>query len=589
MGILNRILMALFSITGNAAPAGQSILPDNLVAAFAPSGAPDRMAVRTGPSADGRFKTVLTADILKPADNSWDLQVRVVTTAPVAAGDVLHFSCWIRCTRSRQETGEGFAQFVFETAVEPWDKELQRDVTAGHEWRLIEVPFRSGRGFPAGKGSLAIRLGAQEQTIEVAGLKLVNYGSKVKLESLPRTRVTYQGMEPAAEWRKMAAERIRKNRMAEMKIQVLDPDGRPVKKARVHVRMIRHAYHWGSEVSLKYILDKAETPDGVRFREWIPKLFNIAVEGGVFKWDAWEGQWGPSYTPKSGQATVTWLREQGLDVRGHVLVWPSWGHVPKSVKSLEKDPAALRKRVLDHIREEAGMMRGQMCQWDVINEPFDNHDLIDILGREAMVDWFKEARSADPGATLFLNDYTLLSGGGGDTVHRRHFDATVKYLLDHGAPLGALGLQGHFGTMPTAPEDMLALLDRYASHGLPLYITEFDQITEDEELQGRFFRDLLTVFFSHPATAGFLMWGFWDGAHWKDNSPIFRRDWSLKPAGQAWMDLVLKEWWTDATVTTGADGRAAVQGFLGRYEVTAEGRTVTIDLAKSGAEVEVKP
>ena len=29
------------------------------------------------------------------------------------------------------------------------------------------------------------------------------------------------------------------------------------------------------------------------------------------------------------------------------------------------------------------------------------------------------------------------------------------------------------------------------------------------------------MIFSHPATNGFLMWGFWDGAHWKDNAPYF--------------------------------------------------------------------
>jgi len=192
-----------------------------------------------------------------------------------------------------------------------------------------------------------------------------------------------------------------------------------------------------------------------------------------------------------------------------------------------------------------------------------------------------------PDDLAYVN-YTLLSGGGGDTEHRKHFDATVKYLLEHGAPLGALGLQGHFGSMPTAPEDILMLLDRYAAHGLPLYITEFDQGTEDEELAGRFFRDLLTAFFSHPATAGFVMWGFWDGAHWKDNSPIFRRDWSLKPSGKAWMDLVLKEWWTDTTAITAADGQATVRGFLGRYEVTAGDKTVTADLAKPGTEVEIR-
>ena len=60
------------------------------------------------------------------------------------------------------------------------------------------------------------------------------------------------------------------------------------------------------------------------------------------------------------------------------------------------------------------------------------------------------------------------------------------------------------------------------------------------------------------------MWGFWDGAHWKNNAPLYRRDWSLKPAGAAYRDLVLKTWRTDASGKTGADGDAGDARLLRR-------------------------
>jgi hypothetical protein len=50
---------------------------------------------------------------------------------------------------------------------------------------------------------------------------------------------------------------------------------------------------------------------------------------------------------------------------------------------------------------------------------------------------------------------------------------------------------------------------------------------------------------------------------------MIRKDWTLKPNGQAWLDLVLKEWWTEATVTTGPDGSCATRGFMGDYKITA--------------------
>jgi len=83
-------------------------------------------------------------------------------------------------------------------------------------------------------------------------------------------------------------------------------------------------------------------------------------------------------------------------------------------------------------------------------------------------------------------------------------------------------------------------------------------------------RDFLTVTFSHSSTDGFLMWGFWDGNHWFENAPMFNLDWSIKPSGQAFLDLVFDEWWTDETHQTDAAGQATVRGFKGRYELVTD-------------------
>jgi hypothetical protein len=37
--------------------------------------------------------------------------------------------------------------------------------------------------------------------------------------------------------------------------------------------------------------------------------------------------------------------------------------------------------------------------------------------------------------------------------------------------------------------------------------------------------------------------------------------------------LVFQEWWTDATVTVGKDGRAEVPAFYGTHLATADGQT----------------
>ena len=72
---------------------------------------------------------------------------------------------------------------------------------------------------------------------------------------------------------------------------------------------------------------------------------------------------------------------------------------------------------------------------------------------------------------------------------------------------------------------------------------------------------------------------------------MFRSDWTPKPAATMWRDLVKTKWWTNAALTTSADGSAATRGFLGDYAVTviANGRTqtVTVSLPKDGRSVDI--
>jgi endo-1,4-beta-xylanase len=140
-------------------------------------------------------------------------------------------------------------------------------------------------------------------------------------------------------------------------------------------------------------------------------------------------------------------------------------------------------------------------------------------------------------------------------------------LVDKGAPLDGIGLQGHFGTSLTGPEDMLKILDRFARFKKTLWITEYDVVIDDAELAGRFTRDFYTTLFSHPAVGGIVMWGFWDGSHWKNNAPLFAKDWSEKPAGRAYRDLVLRRWRTAASGKSDASGTFATRGFFGDYDV----------------------
>jgi GH35 family endo-1,4-beta-xylanase len=261
------------------------------------------------------------------------------------------------------------------------------------------------------------------------------------------------------------------------------------------------------------------------------------------------------------------------------------------VKQKIDDKAALAARINDHVTEEVTALRGKLVEWDVINEPFSNHDVQDVLGQDCMVEWFKLARAADSNVRLFINDYSILSSGGMDVAHQDHYAKTIKFLLDGGAPVAGIGMQGHFSGKLTAPDKMLEILDRFGELGPRIQVTEFDINITDEQLQADFTRDFMITLFSHPKVDGIIMWGFWEKRHWQPDGAMVRKDWSLKPNGQVWMDLVHRQWTTNEQGKSCADGAYKVRGFLGDYEitVTSEGKSKTVkaSLPKEGATVNV--
>ena len=97
--------------------------------------------------------------------------------------------------------------------------------------------------------------------------------------------------------------------------------------------------------------------------------------------------------------------------------------------------------------------------------------------------------------------------------------------------------------------------------------------------------DYYKICFSHPAVEGILMWGFWAGANWIPVSSLYRRDWSPTPAGEAYHNLIFKEWWTKASGSTGKDGIFSTPAFYGKYKVTVNGISKEIDLTKEKGKV----
>lgn len=533
------------------------------------------------------FTQALRLTALAPSSDAWKLGVNFPTIAPVKKGDILWVTFESRRIKSLKESGEAVATATFMMKNEAGKevRPLEQGFSCGLDWVTTSIPFVASDDAPFGGATLALRFGAATQSLEVGGLRLINCGPRADLATLPRTTATYEGSAPDAAWRTEAFARIEKLRKGDLALRVVDAAGKPVAGATVAVRMKRHAFAWGTAVDAKRIVT-GNSPDDLRYRETIENHFNKVVFENDLKWPRWissEPRWGKAYALEA----LTWFEARDIPVRGHVMVWPSWRQTPKQVftPEVKKDPAAVKQAVLAHIDDQTSILKGRLAEWDVINETYAHHDIMDLVGRDVMIDWFKRARAGDPKTKLFYNDYTMFQGTTPDSASQ-HFYDTVKFLKDGGAPIDAIGEQAHFGGTPPGPPQLLATLDKFAQLGLPIQFSEFDIDTPDEKLQAAFMRDFTIVAFSHPAVSGVVQWGFWACSSWIPNCALWDKNWNLRPHGHAWVDLVTKTWWTNADGRSAANGTYATRGFYGDYEVTVTraGRSETVRLKlKPGA------
>ncbi|HYP90533.1 MAG TPA: endo-1,4-beta-xylanase, partial [Polyangiaceae bacterium] len=353
------------------------------------------------------FARALRVEVKEKSGNPWDVQLQQRVEKPVQVGDVILATLYLKAEASHEESGEVQTELVMELGREPWSKSVSYPVRAGQEWRKFYVRYQAQRSYAAGEAQLLFRLGFTPQTLLLGGLTVENFGSQLALADLPTTRLTYPGMEPEAPWRAAAAERIEKLRKAELAVAVRDRQGKPVPGALVQLHQTKQEFGFGSAV----VAQTLTRPGNDKYKALTAELFNTAVFENNLKWQPLAGDWGEGWTVEAALKGQQWLSEHGIQTRGHVLVWPSWRNLPRSLKPLAKEPEKLRAAVSQHVTELTTAMRGKLVHWDVLNEPFDNHDLMDILGEDVMVDWYRAARAADPSAKLFINDYAILSGG----------------------------------------------------------------------------------------------------------------------------------------------------------------------------------
>jgi endo-1,4-beta-xylanase len=492
-----------------------------------------------------------------------------------------------RTVASSREDGKGAVFLAIQNTADYSKTPLWRSWNIGNAataaaeggWETSFVSFELEHPVPEGAGIAKVVLGETKQIIEVADLQFYLLPESTTILTAPQMKKSYGGRAADAAWRAAAAERIEKLRKGKMTVKVVDEMGQPVSGASVKIDMKRHLFGFGSSVDI-YTLSglgaKVPMADQLKYRDIVDELFSRIVPemglrvGNIDADPDPKKPWQVEYRQRTGAATkwvLEWAREKKMTSRGHYL---SWGYTEPWAQEIVKasGAAGLMARYDRHFAHVLPFAAPYVAEWDALNHPVpfrEDEALYNVVGPDVYPQLYGKIRPLTD-KLLFVNEDTF------NPDRAAAFEKHVRHMIAKGQQPDGCGFQSHFSDHAIASMDeQWALYERFGKLAKYLTVTEYDLQTTDDQLHADHMGDMLTLAFSHPQMTGFVIWGFWEPAHWKPMAAMFRKDWKERPVVKTWRDLVKGKWWTPAASLTSDDqGEAATQGFFGQYDVTIE-------------------
>ena len=390
-----------------------------------------------------------------------------------------------------------------------------------------------------------------------------------------------------------------KHRKAEARLRVMRPDGTPAAKCPVKIDQTSHQFLFGCGAFDAVTLMKTEDAQKRAFLEermakWL-SLYNYGTL--PFYWGRYEPEEGKTAETET-LAAAKWLREKGVQVKGHPLCW----HTSCAPWLMQFSNEEILRRQLERIHRDVTAFRGVVDMWDVINEVvimpvFDKYDnaitrICKEYGRIRLVkEVFEAAKESNPDAVLLINDFNTSVS----------YEILLEGLLEAGVPISVIGIQSHQHQGYWGAEKLNNVLERFSRFGLPIHFTENTLISgelmpeyivdlndwqvpswpstpEFEERQAREMAEMYTILFSHPSVEAITGWDFNDGCWLGAPSGVVRKDNSEKPAYYALKNLIHGEWETHLELTTDEAGYVSFSGFRGGYSLQAGDRAAAFEL-----------
>lgn len=237
------------------------------------------------------------------------------------------------------------------------------------------------------------------------------------------------------------------------------------------------------------------------------------------------------YRWSDADRTYEFAKANGLRVHGHALFWHK--------QPLKWAQQQLDGRGLQYAIETYGDFARAVISrypntvsWDVLNEIAGTRSMLrnahpmSEFGVDLFASLLHNARSIAPRAALVINEDNLESGTSESRAKRKNVLKLLKSLKERGAPLNALGVQGHLNSarLPD-PEATLDFFGDVQSLGLDIYLSELDVRDSafdsdfrrrDDQIAELYWKFLSTTLKSR-AVKRVVFWGITDAENWLTN------------------------------------------------------------------------
>ncbi len=534
----------------------------------------------------------------------FDVSMRWQVDADINVNDSMLISFYARVIQSTEPYG--LITTRLQLAGPPYNG-TQETFDIREQWQQFLLPFRATNFFRAGTATFELRFGHLDQTVEVAGAKLYNFRGSVPPAQLPSVVNSYAGREASSSWRKAADIETKTFRDDPLILSL--PGVAP--GTRVTLQQLNPEFQLGTAAAASLIAPTAgnryNDPAASHYRSTILELFNMVTDAGTQQWNPW-------ITDRFDAIELAeWAVANQLSLRGHSTIWgdvdgfPTPPSVTGQYKLLlrESGPQAARDYLMTKVSQwieggshtyfaqtRPGSARPMIDDLDVENHPLLFGDFRELLGQEFIDQAIRRVRQLTrPETQLFINeDQALGRESGGFT--ESFYDLIAGYL-ERDVPIDGIGFQEHYDSRHLPGINTLrSNLARFDQFDLQMQVTEFDvdQVHIDRQTQADFTRDFYRTLYAHPDVNAIVMWGFWQGEHWRasENAGLFDESFAIKPNGQAFLDF---QKFDPVNLVVGQDGSIRTTLPRGTYQLQVElangTATTTVQVLRGGTRQQV--